>query len=400
MSTNVALLGSGVFAQASYVPALLSLARFKTLVLHTVWSRSESSAQTLYAKYTSVGAPSPQLLYGDDGLEAVLANKEIDAVLFVLPITKQPDLVRKAWKAGKHVLSEKPLARDVKEAVELIEEYERDYKPKGLIWRVAENYAHEPALRFAGDILSKTPKLGPVLFWDIKFTAYVEDGSKYHATGWRTIPDYQGGFLLDGGVHWAALLRTVLPPAALPASFIGFASLHRTHLLPHDTIQAIALPDPSATIPPNGPKSKLDSAVYTEKDLASQPGQSTPRGQITFSFANPDMPPEGRTSNGLVVTLLNGVLTIEQTFDRQFITTLIPAEGSGLEKKTITTKQVGVEVEIEMFVNAVQAVKEGRENKEENFGEPRGALWDLSVLEAMLKSDGKEINLESLVKGE
>lgn len=112
------------------------------------------------------------------------------------------------------------------------------------------------------------------------------------------------------------------------------------------------------------------------------------------------MPPEGRTSNGLVVTLLNGVLTVEQTFDRQFVSTLIPAEGSGLEKKTITTKQVGVEVEIEMFVNAVQAAKEGRENKEENFGKPRGALWDLSVVEAMLKSDGKEINLESLIKGE
>lgn len=112
------------------------------------------------------------------------------------------------------------------------------------------------------------------------------------------------------------------------------------------------------------------------------------------------MPPEGRTSNGLVVTLLNGVLIVEQTFDRQFVSTLIPAEGSGLEKKTITTKQVGVEVEIKMFVNAVQAAKEGRENKEENFGEPRGALWDLSVVEAMLKSNGKEINLESLIKGE
>lgn len=149
MSTNVALLGSGVFAQASYVPALLSLARFKTLVLHTIWSRSESSAQTLHAKYTSSGAPSPQLLYGEDGLEAVLANKEIDAVLFVLPITKQPDLVRRAWKAGKHVLSEKPLARDVQEAMELIEEYERDYKPKGLIWRVAESESTFIILKFA-----------------------------------------------------------------------------------------------------------------------------------------------------------------------------------------------------------------------------------------------------------
>lgn len=35
--------------------------------------------------------------------------------------------------------------------------------------------------------------MGPVLYWNLKMEGYVEDGSKYQATPWRTIPDYQGG---------------------------------------------------------------------------------------------------------------------------------------------------------------------------------------------------------------
>ncbi|WVQ74833.1 hypothetical protein IAR50_004440 [Cryptococcus sp. DSM 104548] len=399
MPANVALLGSGVFAQVSYLPALINLSKSNTLTLHTIWSRSESSAQTLHSKYTPPqGSSAPVLQHGDDGLAAVLANNAIDAVLFVLPITKQPELVKKAWKAGKHVLSEKPLGRDVQEARALVEEYEKVYKPKGLIWRVAENYAHEPVLRWAGDLLKNTPELGPILYWDLKFIAHVEDGSKYHATSWRTIPDYQGGFLLDGGVHWAALLRTVLPSAARPASVVAFSSLHRAFLLPHDTIQAIALPDPSSTVPPNGPKTKLSSANITEADLPTQPGQSTARGQVTMSFAVPDLPSSAQTPNGLYVTLLNGVLTIESspvldaTSSQQWVAKFVPAQGSGLEGKEKVGQWEGVELEIGMFAEAVAAKKEGKESKE-NFGEPRGSLWDLGMLEAMLNSNGAETKI-------
>lgn len=35
-------------------------------------------------------------------------------------------------------LSQKPIAKDVASAKKLIETYEKEYKPKGLIWRVAE----------------------------------------------------------------------------------------------------------------------------------------------------------------------------------------------------------------------------------------------------------------------
>ncbi|ODO05492.1 hypothetical protein I350_04543 [Cryptococcus amylolentus CBS 6273] len=397
MPANVALLGSGVFAQESYLPALINLSKSNTLNLHTIWSRSESSAQTLHSKYTPPqGSSAPTLRYGDDGLAAVLADAEIDAVLFVLPITKQPDLVRRAWKAGKHVLSEKPLGRDVREAKELVEEYEKVYKPKDLIWRVAENYAHEPVLRWAADLLKSTPEAGPILYWDLKFIAFVEDGSKYHATSWRTIPDYQG-FLLDGGIHWAAFLRTVLPPAARPASVVAFSSLHRAFLLPHDTIQAIALPAPSSTIPPNGPKTKLSSANITESEVPTQPGQSIPRGQVTMSLAKPDLPSSAQTPNGLYITLLNGFLSIESSptlESSEWVAKFAPAQGSGLEAKEKTSQMEGVEVEIGMFANAVAAQKEGKENGEQNFGEPRGALWDLGMLEAMLNSNGAETKIE------
>lgn len=137
MPTKVALLGSGLFAKQAYLPALL---KSTDTILHTIWSRSESSAQNLLSEVSKTKPDlSPSVQFGDDGLEKVLADKEVEAVLLVLPITTQPALIIRALKAGKHVLSEKPVGKDVKTARELIEVYEKEYLPKGLIWRVAES---------------------------------------------------------------------------------------------------------------------------------------------------------------------------------------------------------------------------------------------------------------------
>ena len=140
MPANVALLGSGLFAANAYLPALTNSSNTPNLKLHTLWSRSEKSVSSLSSKASELKvSPAPRQLFGDDGLDQVLADKEVDCVMIVLPISAQPDFVRKALKAGKHVLSEKPVGKDVETALKLIEEYERDYKPKGLIWRVAES---------------------------------------------------------------------------------------------------------------------------------------------------------------------------------------------------------------------------------------------------------------------
>lgn len=60
------------------------------------------------------------------GLDELLARSDIQAVIVVLPLGQQPEIVIKALKAGKHVLSEKPVAKDVKTALQLIKTYETE----------------------------------------------------------------------------------------------------------------------------------------------------------------------------------------------------------------------------------------------------------------------------------
>lgn len=71
-----------------------------------MWSRSLKSAE-------SVGADVKDLaLYSEDSgegksLDDLLARTDIKAVTIALPIKNQPEYIRKALLAGKHVLSEK-----------------------------------------------------------------------------------------------------------------------------------------------------------------------------------------------------------------------------------------------------------------------------------------------------
>lgn len=136
MPAKVAIIGSGVFAEAAYLPALSAIT--KDVTLHTIWSRSANSAEKLHSAAQSL-SKDIQLEHGEDGLKRVLENKEIEGVMIVLPITAQPDIVIKCLEAGKHVLSEKPIGKDVATAKKLVEEYEKRFAPKGLIWRVAES---------------------------------------------------------------------------------------------------------------------------------------------------------------------------------------------------------------------------------------------------------------------
>lgn len=57
---------------------------------------------------------------------------------------------------------------------------------------VTIDFKSEPLFTFARDAL-RQKELGPVLYWNLKMEGFVADGSKYQATPWRTIPDYQGG---------------------------------------------------------------------------------------------------------------------------------------------------------------------------------------------------------------
>ena len=70
MTTNLALLGGGVFAQSAYSDAL-SKPSNKHINLHTIWSRSETSAKKMLAAITDKGLAAPRILFGEQGLQQV-----------------------------------------------------------------------------------------------------------------------------------------------------------------------------------------------------------------------------------------------------------------------------------------------------------------------------------------
>jgi predicted dehydrogenase len=59
-------------------------------------------------------------------------------------------------------------------------------------------------------------------------------------TPWRKTPEYQGGFLLDGGIHWIAALRGLLAASGDKiARVAAFTEQVQPHLPPNDTLNAI-----------------------------------------------------------------------------------------------------------------------------------------------------------------
>lgn len=176
----------------AHLPAIASVGS-SVVALKAIYSRSEKSAAGLAADAQNALKleSKPDVYFDSDpakNLDALLARSDISAVLVVLPITTQPSIVLKALAAGKHVLSEKPVAPDVASGIKLIKEYESTYKSKGLIWRVAENFEAESGYRAAGKAI-KDGKIGKVVFYNARVVNYIDQSSKWYNTPWRTVPD-------------------------------------------------------------------------------------------------------------------------------------------------------------------------------------------------------------------
>lgn len=221
------------------------------------------------------------------------------------------------------------------------------------------------------------------------------DGSSYHGTTWRTVPDYQGGFLLDGGVHWAALLRTVLPKRYKPAGVVAFKSLHRAHMVPHDTLVGIVLPPKEATVPPHGNRTGVKEARGVE-EMPVPMGESTPHGSFTLTWAMPDTPRDTRVANELYIVCENATVMVVN-HGRAWTVGLIPGDGAAVQAQERKGDVSGVERELADFAAAV-AAREAGGVEERNDGRPEDALWDVAFIQAALGSDGRVVDIEGVLR--
>jgi predicted dehydrogenase len=139
-------------------------------------------------------------------LGGLLAREDVAAVDIALPIQVMPDAVAQALAAGKHVVSEKPIAPDVMDGRALLDLHRE--RPEQ-VWMVAENWRYEAAFARAAELV-QAGAIGRPIACQWTILTPMTPQNRYYHTAWRRAGDYPGGFLLDGGVHHVAALRRIL----------------------------------------------------------------------------------------------------------------------------------------------------------------------------------------------
>lgn len=144
----------------------------------------------------------------------------------------------------------------------------------------------------------------------------------------------------------------------------------------------IALPSTTSYASPH------DGDLGDLSKIPVPPGKSAPTGTICLSWAAPDAQRDTAPASTLEITCLNGVVYIER-FRLAWKVHVKPTSASGMEEKKYEGPLDGMRVQAEMFARAIGG------SSEPNLGEPRAALWDLKFIEAMLTSQGREVQLGS-----
>jgi predicted dehydrogenase len=107
----------------------------------------------------------------------LLLRSDIDAIIVALPIKNQPEYIEAALKAGKHVLSEKPVAENLKDAERIVQFYNKNIDKSKVTWGVAENFRFLESYAYASQ---EVEKLGKILGFQVKIFNYVEPGNQWY----------------------------------------------------------------------------------------------------------------------------------------------------------------------------------------------------------------------------
>lgn len=226
----------------------------------------------------------------------MLARTDIHAVIIALPIKNQSQYIRKAIGAGKHVLSEKPIAENMQEAEALLKWYRTEVDTSKTTWAVAENFRYMNSFNKGAD---EVKKMGRQLTFRCRAQGLVE-GGKYFETEWRKNPTHQGGFLLDGGVHSTAAIRLMMGKENPLVSLSAHTAQLQPHLPPVDTIEAVAKAKNGAvgtiSISFGTTQKGKVYAVGCEKGYVSVSGSTVTAGHQTWEVEDEKtgVPPEVR----------------------------------------------------------------------------------------------------------
>ena len=170
--------------------------------------------------------------YGD--YKALLADPEVQVVHNCTPNHLHFDVNRDILAAGKHVISEKPLAMTTAESSELV----RLANESGLIHAVDFNYRYDPLVQHARAMVA-AGEVGDV------FTihgSYLQDWLYLDTDwNWRLVPEMSGESraVADVGSHWCDLLQFITG-LTITKVFADMRTIHKTRMKPKTEIETYA----------------------------------------------------------------------------------------------------------------------------------------------------------------
>ncbi len=185
---NLGLIGCGRIARLVHLPCIEKLKGVKLTAVSDTDAASAGAA--------AAGVPGAKV-YTD--YRELLHDGDVDAVLICLPTFLHAAAAAEAFRSGKHVYLEKPLAQNTGEAAPVIEAWRKSGKAgmAGLNLRLSPIYA------------SLKSKIDADMAGGINSVRTVFTASSGSLPDWKRSRAAGGGVLLDLGSHHADLIRYI-----------------------------------------------------------------------------------------------------------------------------------------------------------------------------------------------
>lgn len=196
MTLNIAVLGTGRIADQQLAPAL---AKTEGARLWSVLSRDGARGRAFAERHAAAAAEPAHT-----DLERLLADPELDAVVIATPDKVHAAQCIAAAQAGKHVLTEKPMAADVEQADAMVEACEKAGVTLAVAYHMRWHAGHRKLAErvHAGD-------LGTLRHMRAQWTFLAPDDSN-----WRASADVGRWWGLAGvGTHCLDQVRWLMTPS-------------------------------------------------------------------------------------------------------------------------------------------------------------------------------------------
>ena len=181
--------------------------------LQTVYARSNDSRQKFLKEWPDLGAGAV------DSIDAIASDPDIDFVILTTPPNARLDIVRALIEAGKPVLMEKPIERNLTNATALVELFEQNDVLLGIVLQ----HRARPIL---ADLRRLVIELGELLAVEVN-VPWWRPQSYYDEPGRGTYARDGGGVLISQAIHTLDLMLSITGPVQSVTAMTATTGFHK-----------------------------------------------------------------------------------------------------------------------------------------------------------------------------